>query len=624
MRIGIAQIDSRPGDFDKTCERMLAYSKVAAERDVDLLIFPSLALTGIEGVRQADQLPFLHDLLACLGSLAEGIACPCLMAILVSYDDVVAMEAILLKDGKVMLINLAGSFFGAAMEAASPRGSLPEQGVPILSLGGEQLAVALTFDDLDRLRSGQSGATVIVYLDDQGFHVDDPSTALGAGLTEGRFSEDAKASGAWFVGVGALGLYGESVYCGSSFVLSPAGELVAAAPDFEEGFVSCEVGADVSVAKDAVLSPEVYDQTFQLWQALTLGVRDIVEKHRCVEHAVLPLDGTLSSELLAMLASDALGPTKVHALIATDDAEGTARARELAGRLRLDLREAHATLWDAAGGSVLLGRARAAAQLAVWADELGACVLSPRDKTDLALGLWADVPSSAAAMPLGDVYRSDIVDLARLRNTISPIMGSVALSRLDLPTVPGITLPSDSVEECVYAVDSILLEHVEGRHGVKDVVEVTGRDPNLVREVLLRLNDTEATRVGVPTVIVTSSAPLTNATQPLGLVWRADGSREEQELQRTLLQLAEKVLSIPDNLRPAALEPKAEVHAQADEAVRQLKDALSFLNDFTQGGGMDIKDSESLQDWLKSLRSGGKPDKPFGNMLIWGSPFSEN
>ena len=64
MRIGIAQIDSRPGDFDRTCERMLAYSKVAAERDVDLLIFPSLVLTGIEGVRQADQLPFLHDLCA--------------------------------------------------------------------------------------------------------------------------------------------------------------------------------------------------------------------------------------------------------------------------------------------------------------------------------------------------------------------------------------------------------------------------------------------------------------------------------------------------------------------------------------------------------------------------------
>ena len=131
----------------------------------------------------------------------------------------------------------------------------------------------------------------------------------------------------------------------------------------------------------------------------------------------------------------------------------------------------HATLWDAAGGSVLLGRARAAAQLAVWADELGACVLSPRDKTDLALGLWADVPSFAAAMPLGDVYRSDIIDLARLRNTISPVMDSVALSRLDLPTAPGITLSSDSVEECVYAIDSILLKHVEGRHSVKDVIK---------------------------------------------------------------------------------------------------------------------------------------------------------
>ena len=75
-----------------------------------------------------------------------------------------------------------------------------------------------------------------------------------------QFHYHAKASGAWLVDVGALKLYGESVYCGSSFVLSPAGELVAAAPDFEEGFVSCEVGADVLVAKDAVLSPEVYDQ----------------------------------------------------------------------------------------------------------------------------------------------------------------------------------------------------------------------------------------------------------------------------------------------------------------------------------------------------------------------------
>ena len=645
MRIGIAQINTRPGDFRATCGRMRAYASMASEQGVDLLVFPAMALTGGEGVRESDLSAYACDLLECLSELADEVACPCLVTVHIGPSELVVPQSILVYQGRLRLLGLPESLAGGTLlpgadpsagtaGTAGAAGGLPQvapHSIAVFTVAGERVALAYGIDDLDLIRQGSPDASVIVYLSDEGVCVDDPSTAMGAALGENRFAEDALAVDAWLVGVNGVGMYGEYVYGGSSFVLAPDGRLVVEARDFEEDFVSCQVGWGVQVEDSEVLAPEVFDETLYLWQTLVLGLQDIVEKYVDSDQVVLPLDGTLASSLLAMLASDALGPVRVHALVCAPDEDSAARARGLAARLRLDVREL-----DAAGLSAgnegdlsdLRLKSRAAAELAVWAAQLGAQVLSPADKTQLALGLDARVPSSALAMPLGDVYRSDAIDLARLRNTISPVMESVAFTEQDGPPVEGIDLPAGPADERIYAIDSVLLEHLEGCHGVRDVCAVTGRDVRFVESVLRRLDDTEASRCALPLLIATSSATLAYATSPLGLGWRPNSSRDDQDCQNELARIVSDRVRLPkfaskDDADSDGAPIARDAGPDDEDLSEELGEVLSFLSDYLQEGGFD-QDQQGLREWLESAQSGGMSGKPSGQMPFWGSPFSEN
>ena len=112
---------------------------------------------------------------------------------------------------------------------------------PLFPFRGARLGVAFTYDDLDVYDDYAYDVDVIVFLSPYGFAVDDPSSALGSSLAEGRFPADARATGAWVVGVGSLGCYDTQLCCGSSFVLAPWGELAASAPSLEEALLVCDV-----------------------------------------------------------------------------------------------------------------------------------------------------------------------------------------------------------------------------------------------------------------------------------------------------------------------------------------------------------------------------------------------
>ena len=143
---------------------------------------------------------------------------------------------------------------------------------------------------------------------------------------------------------------------------------------------------------------------------------------------VLTLDGTLSSAVLATLASDALGPMHVHALLATplegtpalrsggrgeslarprSAAQRVLAMRQLAANLHINLHERNprlvqasaVSLQDSAGVDERLGALAAerdviAAEARQLARQLHASLLSSRDKTWLALE--ADGLSAAA------------------------------------------------------------------------------------------------------------------------------------------------------------------------------------------------------------------------------------
>lgn len=607
MRIAIAQMSTRAGDFEATAARMVELSRSAAEQGVDLLVFPAPALCGVTLVPYVDREGYLLDLAECLVGLVEDLACPCLVPVLVGLDGTPLPEAMLVSGGSIVPVRLTSCVQAAS--AAQGQGEADAHPLPEVEHAGARLGVAFTYEDLDEYDEYEYDVDVIVYLPSYGFAIDDPSSALGSSLTEGRFPADAEATGAWIVAAGAVGSYDAQVYCGSSFVLAPWGELAAQAPSLEEALLVCDVDPSGEGPLADPLTPEVYDGTLMAWGALVRGLADACELVGG-PGACLVVDGTLGSMVLAALAVDALGPTRVRALVLpTGDAAADAASERLVSALRLPA-GAVTRLEPGPVGDAPLARDLAEARLAALARGEGLVALGSADKTGLALG--GPVRASAAQIsPLADLYRSDVVALGHLRNTISPAIPAAAFSSLDVPAVPGLgDLSSDEVR--LELIDLVLSSYVEWELSISDIVAERGR-PEAVAAIvgLVRAPAGHPATPGL--VIALTSKTLAEARGPLGLAW-SDRVRAEEER----IRVEEAVDAIA---RAGAPEqggqdgrPGAQA-ASAHERDRDVHDLLGYLRDFSQGGAFSAS-GEPEGDDDHGGRGGAHP--------LWEGPFSEN
>lgn len=610
MKIAIAQMESRAGDFGKTARRMVERSRSAADQGADLLVFPAATLCGVTPVPRADREGFLLDLAGCVMELAEELACPCLVPVLTESDGAVLPDALLIDRGEIRPVGLAARLESLAAGGAQ-EGSAA--GLPELEFAGARLGVAFTYEDLDTYDEYDYDVDVIVYVSGYGFAVDDPSSALGSSLTEGRFPADAEATGAWIVGVGSLGCYDGQVFAGSSFVLAPWGELAAQAPAFEEALLVCDVDPSAEGPLEAPLTPEVYDAPLMAWGALTAGLSAAV-RDAGAQGACSVLDGSLGSLLVATLAADALGPARVHALVLSGlDAAADEASESLVRALRLD--EGHVLRLDVSGEKdPVLARGLAEAHLAALATWEGCLPLGSLDKTGRAL---EDVPAVNAArlQPLGDVYRSDVAALARLRNTISPVMPAGAVSAVAVPWVEGLdALPT--AEAQVEFCDLVLSGYLEWDLPVSDIAAERGR-PGLVEAVVSSLRAHEPARAGQTAASITlSSRTLEEARGPLGLAWDDHVRPASERLSGRLAELAGSASG--EGPAEAEEEPgAADTDESGESRERDVRDLLGYLRDFSVGGGFAPLDGPG---------QGGRRDAggPLEGGSLWESPFSEN
>ena len=605
MRIAIAQMSTSAGDFGATAARMAELSRSAADQGVDLLVFPAPALCGVSPVPYSDREGFLLDLAECLVGLVEDLACPCLVPVLADLDGAPLPEAMLVANGSVVPVRLA-----AYLEAASADEQSDARPLPELEFAGARLGVAFTYDDLDDYDEYEYDVDVIVYLSSYGFAIDDASSALGSSLTEGRFLADAEATGAWIVGAGAVGSYDSQVFCGSSFVLAPWGELAAQAPSLEESLLVYDVDPSAEGPLAEPLTPEVYDGTLLAWGALARGLSDACERVG-LDGACVLVDGGLGSAVVAALATDALGPMRVRALVAaTGDASCDAASEQLVAALRLPVGNVE-RLDLSAEKDAELAYDLAQARLASLARRTGSVPLGADDKTALALGLARGL-RAALISPLADLYRSDVVALAHLRNTVSPAIPAASLAGLEVPCVPGLeSLPSDEVR--LEFIDLVLSSSVEWELPVSDIVAERGR-ADAVLSIVGMLRDAQE-RADVPEAQISlTSKTLAEARAPLGLAWR-DRVRAEDERAR----VAEAV----ETLARLGGEPDEGTATPAPassgrEREREVHDLLGYLRDFSQGGAFFAPPRDAGEG--SGRHAAGGP----GHHPLWEGPFSEN
>lgn len=668
VKLAIAQILTQACDFERTAARMAAYSRRAASEGADLLVFSAMALCGAEVVGPSEREGLMLDLADCLLSLAADLACPCVVPVLTDLGGVPAHEAMLIADGQITPLRLHAMLEAMAARAAEAEDSvgdgdaasraLPpapaEPALPEQEFCGLKLGVAFSYEDLDAYSGYDYDVDLLLYFGTYGFATDDAASAMGQSVAESRFARDAATCGAWLCGVGSLGCYDSQVFCGSSFVLDAAGGLVAQAPSFEEAFVCAEVGG-AGVPDPAggapfspgplCLTPEVYDVTLTAWGALTEGVRGVCQQAG-LSAACVVVDGSLESMLTATLAVDALGPTRVHAVVQKTGHAATDKASEqLVRNLRLPAPNVDAPPL-AKGLDAEEASDAARLRLARTARLARALPLGSACKTALALRPAAGV-EAARLYPLGDVYASDVLALARLRNTISPVVpAGVACRALD-PALGEKIGRFASLAAQLEAVDLVLAEYIEGEAPLSDIAADPSR-AEVAQAVLARFARVWSTGAAAcPRVIEASTKPLCDAVPTAGMAWadrvRPEGERFTQAVASALAKGGAQALE--EAARGAAEQdtasgvPSASAQVPGREAAgayrreqeRRVRDMLGNLRDFSLGGGFSEArpgGDETVGGLFAGLAGepldgGGAPDAA-GSPRLWYGPFSEN
>ncbi len=352
-------------------------------------------------------------------------------------------------------------------------------------------------------------------------------------------------SGLGIIYVNQVGGQDELVFDGASFALDADGMLRAQLPAFREAVSLTRwqrQGGRWRCIAGTVTPP--LDGLAGIYQAMTLGLRDYVEKNR-FPGVILGLSGGIDSALSAAVAVDALGADRVRALmlpspytsaISLEDAAAVATMLNI----RLDtvsiepaMRAFDEMLRDLFAGTNadtteenIQSRARGVTLMAM-SNKYGHMVLSTGNKSEMSVGyatLYGDMCGGYSV--LKDVYKTTVFDLARWRNQQRPDGGFGPAGRVMPERVitrpPTAELKSNQTDQDTLppyeVLDAILQGLVENELGVDEIV-ARGHDRTTVERVWRMLDRAEyKRRQAPPGVKITRRAfgrdrryPITNA-----------------------------------------------------------------------------------------------------------------
>jgi NAD+ synthase len=307
----------------------------------------------------------------------------------------------------------------------------------------------------------------------------------------------------------AVGGQDELVFDGGSFVLNADGSLAAQLPGFRESvarvvFERGERGwACVEGPQATLLQGDEGD-----YAACVLGLRDYVERNR-FPGVALGLSGGIDSALCAAMAVDALGASRVHAIMlpykftsaaSLSDAEACAKALGLRYDVIPIAEPVEAT--ERALAPLFAGRPRDLTEeniqsrvrgllLMSVSNKLGAMIVTTGNKSEMSVGyatLYGDM--NGGFNPIKDLYKMEVFRLCALRNRWRPEGArgpdGVVIPPAIIEKPPSAELREDQKDEDSLppypVLDAILYALVEQERRVADVI-AQGFDPETVKRV---------------------------------------------------------------------------------------------------------------------------------------------
>ncbi|MFD6418023.1 NAD+ synthase [Streptomyces sp. NPDC060194] len=555
LRLALNQIDSTVGDLTGNAATIVHWTRHSVEQGAHLVAFPEMALTGYPVEDLALRSSFVDASRAALHALAatlhqEGLGeVPVVVGYLDRTDHAVPKfgqpagaprnAGAVLHRGEVVLAFSKHHLpnYGVFDEF---RYFVPGETLPVLRVHGVDVALAICEDlwqDGGRVPATRSaGAGLLLSINASPYEQNKDDDRLE--LVRKR----AQEAGCTTAYLAMMGGQDELVFDGDTIVVDARGEVVARAPQFEEGCVVLDLDLPAAAAVPpsgvvddglriehvvvsgeplAAYEPELLggyadrlDDDEEVYTALVVGLRAYVAKNG-FRSVLIGLSGGIDSAFTAALACDALGAENVYGVAmpsrySSDHSIGD--AEELARRTGLDLRTVPiAPMFDAYMGSLgLTGLAEENLQsrlrgtmLMALSNQEGHIVLAPGNKSELAVGystLYGD--SVGAYGPIKDVYKSAIFRLARWRNRAAADRGQTPpIPENSISKPPSAELRPDQVDTDSLpdydVLDRVLAMYVDRDQG-RDAIVAAGFDDELVTRVLRMVDAAEYKRRQYP------------------------------------------------------------------------------------------------------------------------------
>ena len=365
---------------------------------------------------------------------------------------------------------------------------------------------------------------------------------------EEMFVARARAYGVHFAFCNLVGGQDELVFDGQSFVVGPGGTVIARAAQFEEELLVCEIP---SPAPGPLAEP--LSDLDEVYAALVLALRDYVRKNG-FRHVGIALSGGIDSALVALLATDAVGPEHVSCVVMPSPHSGVetqADARAIAANLGCKAIEipisAPMSAYEAAlagsfgaatdGGDAeplprdptrpsepdlaaenIQARIRGNLMMAL-SNKHGWLVLTTGNKSEMSVGyatLYGDMAGGFAVIK--DVPKTLVYELVRRRNERAgrELVPASVLDREPSAELRPDQFDSDSLPP-YELLDRILAAYVERDEGREEMI-AAGMPASVVDEVIRMVDHSEyKRRQAAPGVRITPKAfgrdrrlPITN------------------------------------------------------------------------------------------------------------------